>query len=204
MDKKLVVATILFGSIWGFLECSLGDWLHDYNMSVIMATIAVFLMALTRRFYMQPGMQAGMAFVAALLRHFNPIGGCLLCSSIAIFIEGLAFEGIWLLPWKKYQSNIMKVSMGIISFYTIYAVGYIATQILTPLLTAKFYFSDLIAVLPKIFAGATIAGVIGAFALPLTYLATYIPLKIRIGEKTYYSISSAITLFCWIAVILGI
>ncbi|KAA0011542.1 MAG: hypothetical protein FE041_04395 [Thermoplasmata archaeon] len=198
--KKIIMATILFGSIWGLLECSLGDWLHEYNLSVVMASIAIFLMALTRRHFAQPGMQLGMAFIAAMLRHFNPIGGCLVCASIAIFIEGVAFEVIWLIPWQKYQSMVMKMSMGVISFYTIYAVGYIATQILTPLLTAKFYLKDLIAVMPKILAGSTIAGIIGIFALPFAYL----PLKIEMEKKLYYGTSVAITIICWIAVIAGI
>ena len=80
---------------------------------------------------------------------------------------------------------VMKMSMGVISFYTIYAVGYIATQILTPLLTAKFYLKDLIAVMPKILAGSTIAGIIGIFALPFAYL----PLKIEMEEKKWKYLS---------------
>jgi len=198
--KKAIVATILFGSIWGFLECSLGDVLHGYNLSVIMASIAVFLMALTRKIYDQPGMQASMAFIAGLLRHFNPVSGCLVCASIAIFIEGLVFEMIWLIPWRKYTSHIMKISMGIISFYTIYAIGYISTQILTPLLTAKFYFKDLVAVMPKILASSAVAGILGAFLLPLAYY----PLEIKVKDSIYYTTSAAITAICWIAVIMGI
>lgn len=198
--KKILMATLLFGSIWGFLECSLGDWLHGYNMSVIMASIAVFLMAITRHHFNQPGMQAGMTIVASILRHFNPMGACLVCASIAIFAEGIIFELIWLTPWEKYSSIRMRISMGVISFYTIYAGGYILTQILTPLLTAKFYLADLIAVMPKIFASSTIAGAIGAFALPLAYL----PLKIKLRDRSYYGVSASLTVFCWIAVIAGI
>ncbi len=197
---RILTAILLFGSIWGFFECSLGDWLHSYNLSVLMACIAVFIMAFTRKIFNVAGMQAGMALIAAVLRHFNPIGTCLICSSIAIFMEGIAFEIIWLIPWQKYKSNVMKVSMGIISFYSIYAIGYISTQILTPLFTAKFYLRDLLAILPKIFAHSTIAGIIGGFSLPLTY----IPLKIKIKDEIYYPVSLAICIFCWLAVIAGI
>jgi len=145
-------------------------------------------------------MQAGMAFIAPLLRHFNQVGTCLVCSSIAIFIEGVVFELIWLIPWRKYASYAMKVSMGIISFYSIYAIGYIATQILTPLLTAKFYFGDLISVMPKILAHSAIAGIIGAFALPLAYY----PFEIKLKDEVYYTASAIITAICWIAVIAGV
>lgn len=198
--KKILMATVLFGSIWGFLECSVGDWLHGYDLSVLMAVMAIFLMAYTRRVYNQPGMQAGMALVAALLRHFNPMGACLICASIAIFVEGVAFEIIWALPWRNYKSYAMKAGMGVISFYAIYTVGYIATQILTPLLTAKFYWSDLTGVMPKILSHATIAGVIGAFALP----AAYASLDVSIKDRLYYPVAAVITALCWIAVIAGI
>lgn len=198
--KKIVTATILFGSIWGLIECSLGDWLHQFNLSFVTASIAVFLMAISRRHFRQPGMQLGMAGIASLLRYFNPFGGCLLCAVIAIFIEGVVFEFIWLIPWQRYESFTMKVGMGIISFYTIYFSGYFATQILTPLIAGRFYLSDLIAVVPKIFANSTFAGIIGSFALPISYLN----LRIEIPEKLYYPGVYSIIAFCWLAVILGI
>ncbi|MBC7081470.1 MAG: hypothetical protein H5T44_04440 [Thermoplasmatales archaeon] len=198
--KKIITATILFGSIWGLIECSLGDWLHGYNMSFLTASIAIFIMALTRNRFHQPGMQAGMALIAGLLRYFNPFGACLLCASIAIIVEGIVFEGIWVLPWKKYESLTMRIGMGIISFYTIYFSGYFATQILTPLIAGKFYLHDIIPVIPKILSTSTFAGLIGSFALPLAYL----PVKIEMGEKVYYASAYSLIVVCWLAVIFGI
>jgi hypothetical protein len=198
--KKIITATILFGSIWGLIECSLGDWLHGYNLSFLTASIAIFIMAAARCHFRQPGMQAGMALIAGTLRYFNPIGGCLLCAAIAIIIEGIVFEGIWLIPWHRYESMIMKIGMGIISFYTIYFIGYLATQVLTPLIAGKFYLADLFALIPKIFSSSTFAGIIGSFALPLAYL----PFKIEVKEKLYYASVYSIIAICWLAVILGI
>lgn len=199
--KKLVAGMIAFGSIWGLLECSLGDWLHQYDMSALMVAVAVLLMAATRRIYAQPGMQLGMALIAALLRHFNPIGGaCLICASIAILVQGLAFELIWAIPWHKYESMTMKVSMGIISFYTIAWVSYLATQIFTPLFTATLHLSDLAGVMPKIFAHAFIAGLAGAVALP----AALADITVSLKDRIYYPAAAAVSVVCWVAVIAGI
>ncbi len=198
--KKIITATVLFGSIWGLIECSLGDWLHGYNMSFLTAGIAIFIMALTRNHFRRAGMQAGMALIAGLLRYFNPFGGCLLCASIAIIIEGITFEVVWLLPWKRYESLTMKVGMGVISFYTIYFSGYLATQILTPLAAGKFYLSDLIAVIPKIFSSSAFAGLIGSFALPIACL----PFKIEVKEKLYYPAAFSLIIICWLAIIFRI
>ena len=198
--KKIITATILFGSIWGLLECSLGDWLHGYALSFITASVAIFIMAISRRLFAQPGMQAGMALIAGLLRYFNPIGGCLLCASIAIVSEGIAFELIWLLPWRRYESMKMKIGMGIVSFYTIYCTGYFAAQILTPIFAGRFYLADLIAVTPKILASSTFAGIIGSFALPIAYL----PFEAKMDEKYYYGIAYSLIILCWLAILLGI
>ena len=199
--KKMLVGIFVFGSIWGLLECSLGDWLHSYDLTSLMVVVAIFLMAFTRRIFMQPGMQAGMALIAATLRYFNPIGGaCLLCASIAILAQGLVFEALWKIPWLKYQNITMKVSMGIITFFSIASISYLVTQTLTPVLTATFYFTDLYGVMPKIFAHALIAGLAGSFMLPITYL----DIRLHIKEALYYPVSITIVTICWVAVIGGV
>ena len=198
--KRIVAATILFGSIWGLLECSVGDFLHKYNSSYIMTIMAISLMAVTRHVYKSKGMQAAMALIAASLRHFNPIGGCLICASISIAIEGIIFEAIWLLPWKKYESYTMKVSMGIISFYLIYAIGYISTQILTPFIFSKFYLRDLLAIIPRILSRSSIVGIVGGVIHPLTYME----IRFKIDDRLFYTASAAITAVCWLAIIYGI
>ena len=200
--KKLLATILLFGSLWGVFECSVGDLLHDYNLSVVTTAFVVFLMSVTRLKYGQPGMQLGMALVAGILRHFNPVGTCLICSSIAIIIEGLAFEIIWVFPWKKYDTLSMKVGMGVISFYSIYAFGYLITQILTPLFTATFFLNDLVGVLPKIFSQAVIAGLIGSIFLPLAFRVE--SFSISFNDKFYYPVTLSLICVCWIAIIAGI
>ena len=200
--KKLLATILLFGSLWGLFEVSVGDFLHGYSLSAVTAAFAIFLMSITRLKYGQPGIQLGMALVASFLRHFNPVGTCLICSSIAIILEGLAFEIIWVFPWKKYNTLSMKVGMGVISFYSIYAFGYLVTQILTPLFTATFFLNDLIGVLPKIFSQAVLAGLIGSVSLPLAFWVD--SLSISINNKFYYPATISLICICWVAIIAGI
>lgn len=201
MTKKLILGIIAFGSLWGALECSVGDLLHDYDLSAVMVASAIFLMAVTRYKYQQPGMQLGMAIVAATMRHFNPIGGsCLICASIAIFAQGVLFEFFWLIPWHKYQSSTMRYSAGIVTFYSIAAISYLITQILTPLLTASFHLSDLGGVLPHIFAHGLIAGIMGFVLLSVVYASA----DFTIRDKTYYPTTMILTAVCWISVMAGI
>ena len=201
--RKRIVAMILFGSIWGLLECSLGDYLHSRHLGagIVMASIAFIFMAYTRYLYNARGMQAGMAAIAAVMRHFNPVGGCLLCASISIFIEGLIFEAIWIIPWHNERSNIVKVGIGAISGYMIYSIGFIATQIITPMIVSKFYLHDLISNLPIILANGTYALLIGAIAFPLIMA---IPKETRIKDSLYYAASGVLVAISWMAVIAGI
>lgn len=201
--KKEISAMILFGSIWGLLECSLGDYLHNIHFfaGIIMTSIAFILMAYTRYAYNMRGMQMGMAFIASIMRQFNPVGDCLLCASIAIFIEGIVFEIIWIIPWQKEESKIIKFGIGAISGYLIYSIGYISTQILTPMIKSKFYLRDLLSNMPAIFAEATYALLIGATSLPIIMT---LPKEMKIMDKLYYTASSIIIAICWVAVIAGI
>ena len=189
MNKmKLIAGIIVFGSIWGFAECVVGPKLSDVGLpsgALMTGIFAIGLMATSRMFYKQRGMQLGMGLVAGTLRLFNPFGGCVICSGIAIAAEGLLFELIWykmFLDLRDVQSNTMKVSMGIISSYICYVGGYITTQILTPLVsTSGFYLENLIGFIPQILSRGLLAGIIGALTVPSVLLLK----NININDVTY-------------------
>ena len=196
--KKTIAGILAFGSVWGLLETTLGDWLHQYDLSALMVAVGMTLMAVTRYRYGEPGMQAGMALVAATLRHLNPIGGaCLVCASIAIVLQGVLFELFWTVPWHRYQRVPMRVSMGVITFFSVASVSYLATQTLTPALTATFHASDLAGVIPKIFAHGLVAGVAGSVALPFAAA----DLQVTVSDRLYYPVAAALTAVCWMAVV---
>ena len=127
MNKmKLFVGIIVFGSLWGFTECIIGPMLNDAGLpsgALMTSIFAIGLMMMSRMMYKQRGMQLGMGLVAGALRMFNPFGGCVICSGVAIMAEGMLFELIWYgmsLDLKELKTYTMKMGMGIISAYCCY------------------------------------------------------------------------------------
>ncbi len=204
MEKgKLFAGIILFGSIWGLAECSIGDYLHeiDFFAGPLMTGLFGFgLMAATRMLYNQRGIQMGMALVAGLLRYFHPIGDCLICSAIAVMCEGVIFELIWyhhtLSPHKMNVRS--KISVGIISGYLLYVFGYIGAQLITPLTTMMIpNVGDITGILPQVLSDGTFSALLGGITLPTVFAlpasSSYIA---KMRKEFYYPVASAITLFC--------
>lgn len=210
MEKmKLFVGIIVFGSIWGFTECIIGPTLDDAGLpsGVLMTSIfAVGLMMMSRMLYRQRGMQLGMGLVAGTLRLFNPFGGCVICSGIAIMAEGVLFEIIWYgvsLDLKDLQTHTMKISMGIISAYCCYIGGYIITQVLTPVLSsAGFYINNLIAFVPQILSSGLLAALIGGITVPLILIFKNIDIN-SVKDRIYYPTTAAVSILCWTIIIVN-
>jgi len=207
MDKTKYLATILvFGSIWGVAECVIGGPLRDINLpagAILTGIFALGLLSLNRILFNQPGMQIGMGLIAGTLRLANPIGGCFICSAIAIMAEGILFELIWThfsLDTKTLKPLQYSISAGIITGYLLYTGGFIITQILTPIFsTAGFYAQNLLAYIPQILAGGLLAALIGAAILPITLKIPELNLKLT--DRLYIPTTITISLICWLIVI---
>lgn len=208
MDKlKLFAGVIVFGSIWGFAECIIGPALSNVDLpsgAIMTGFFAISLMMMSRMLYKQRGMQLGMGLVAGTLRLFNPFGGCLICSAIAIVSEGVIFELIWYkmpLDLKELKTHTMTLSMGIVSAYCCFVGGYIVTQILTPLVSsAGFYIGDLVVFMPQILSRGLVAALIGGITIPAVMLLKNIEIS-SIKDKIYYPTTAVISMLCWIVVI---
>lgn len=208
IDKKFIAGIIVFGSIWGFAECIIGSLLRDANLpagAIMTGIFAIGLMTLSRITFQQRGMQTGIGLVAGALRFFNPIGGCFICSAIAIMAEGLLFDLIWTifsLDLKKTYSLTIQTSIGITSAYLVYIGGYIMTQILTPVFSsAGFYLENLIAFIPQILASGLLVGIIGAITIPIVFSLK--KLDITLQDRLYYPVTLGVSTFCWFIVILN-
>jgi hypothetical protein len=208
IDKKFIVGIIVFGSIWGFAECIIGSLLRDANLpagAIMTGIFAIGLMTLSRITFHQRGMQTGIGLVAGALRFFNPIGGCFICSAIAIMAEGLLFDLIWTifsLDLKKTYSLTIQTSIGITSAYLVYVGGYIVTQILTPVFSsAGFYLENLIAFIPQILASGLLVVIIGAITVPIVFSLK--KLDITLQDRLYYPVTLSVSTFCWFIVILN-
>jgi len=217
-DKmKILVGIILFGSVWGMLECILGSVrftgiMAEFPMGALLGGLfGLGIMAFTRRLYGFLGMQLGIAIVAGLLRFWAPVGSCVICSALAIMAEGFIFELIFNRPvfdiartgsagLRNFRSLAM---LGVIAGFVIYVTGYMFTQIFTPLITTGiFNMSNFTAVLPLIIGRGFFAAVFGGIALPVAVLAPYININLEtINVKRYYTGSLAVSALCWVLVL---
>ncbi len=213
MDKYRVLAgIILFGSLWGMLECMLGEvspsW---FPMGAFLGGfIGLGLMMLTRRLYGFMWMQLGMALVAGALRFWAPVGTCVICSALAIMAEGLIFELIFNRPTFNIHGtgpldlrNPKTLAvLGIIAGFTIYVVGYMFTQVMTPLLTgAIFTVSNFASNIPLMVGSGFFAAVFGGISLPLAVLAEQLHFNVNtIRKEHYYAAATGVSAFCWVMV----
>lgn len=203
---KLLAGILVFGSLWGFSECIIGPALGDAGLpsgAIMTGFFAMIFLTMSRLFYKQRGMQIGMGLVAGSLRFFNPLGGCQVCSAIAIAAEGLLFELIFNylseLDLNKMKSLTTKASLGIFTSYSVYVGGYIITQILTPLSFGSFYVENLISFLPVILASGLLAALIGGITIPATMELGKIDFKL--ADRFYYPTTLGVSAICWIVVL---
>jgi len=200
---KILLGVIVFGSIWGLLECVLGGYVSG---AVLTGIVALGLMAATRLVYNQRGMQLGMGLVAAALRAVNPLGGCVVCSVIAIAVEGAVFELVWFAfssDIEKAESMSIMVSAGIITAYACYTLAYVMSQIVTPLFfsAANLQFGNLGVFIPTILSKGVVAGLIGGVVFPAVVLVKQLEIS-SIRNRWYYSLGSITAAACWIIVII--
>lgn len=212
---RILAGIIVFGSIWGMLECLLGEvkftgMLAAFPMGALLGGfVGLGLMILTRRLYNIMWMQLGMALVAGLLRFWAPVGTCVICSALSIVAEGMVFELIFNRPIFNINDsdgsmrNVRTLAfLGIIAGFMIYTVGYIFTQIFTPILTmGTFNISNFSAVLPLIFGRGFFAAVLGGVTLPVAVLAKQLYIDVSsIKREKYYGVVAGISAFCWVFV----
>jgi hypothetical protein len=203
--KRLILGILIFGSIWGFSECIIGNIFSDSSLPTAQLMVGFFaipLLVLSRIYFRQPGMQIGMGLVAGTLRLFNPMG-CHLCSAIAIIAEGGIFELIWLKlssDLRELKPITMQISMGIISGYFVFIFGFIITQILSPIIAGTgFFIENLVLIMPNILADGMIPALIGGIAIPTVLFVNSFNLSIK--DRIYYPTTIGISAICWFIVI---
>jgi len=208
MNKlRLILGILAFGSFWGFCESFIGSVMSDAGLpsgAIMTGIFAITFLVLSRVTFKQPGMQIGMGLVAGSLKLFNPlVTGCHICSGIAIISEGLVFEAVWFfvsLDSEKLKPINTQISLGVISAYFVFVVGYVVTQILTPVVQGLgFYLEDLVVFLPRILASGLLPALMGAVVVPIIINSAKIEIKLR--DTLYYPITIGVSLFCWFFVV---
>ncbi len=210
MDKKrLFIGILVFGSLWGLTECIIGPSISDAGLpsgAIMTGFFAISLMMMSRMLFKQRGMQLGMGLVAGTLRMFNPFGGCVICSAIAIAAEGIIFELIWYkmsLDFIDLKTNTLKLSMGVISGYSCFVGAFIITQILTPLASsAGFYISNLLVFIPQILSRGLLAAIIGGITVPSILVFKNLDIN-NVKDHIFYPTAVAISMICWFAILIN-
>ncbi len=149
-----------------------------------------------------------MALVASLLRFIAPVGSCVICSAIAIGVEGMVFEMI--VSRKVFMGNLWGKKdfrtlafLGVISGFSVFTVGYFTTQILTPVFTGgTLFIMDVVNILPLILGRAFYAAILGGISVPIIALYDNLHLDLSKWNKgAYFAGTTAISAVCWVLVI---
>ena len=210
----IVAGIMLLGSIWGLLECTIGGLKWEVSglnisMGAVMAgTFGLAIMILARKMFNFTGAAFLVALVAGSLRFVAPVGSCVICSAIAIGAEGLVFEII--LSRKAFRENlygnkdfVTLAFLGVISGFTIFTVGYITTQILTPIFTGgTLVMMDVFRILPLIIGRSFYAALLGGISVPVIVLYDNLHLDVnKFNKGIYFTASSAFSILCWVMVL---
>ena len=205
----LIIGILVFGSIWGVLEATLGGFLHLIifpNKGAIMAGIGVAIMSLALAIYRKPSMLPGIGLVAASFKlldvwlFFLPITSIhIINPAMAIIFESLAFSLVAVFVMKRIAKNaFIGVGAGVLAgLISAAAWVYFAIYVMNAPAYARVVFT----------AGGYIANQGVAQAV---FSGVFVPLGYLIGAKLavktspalinrafYYATSAAIICFCW-------
>ena len=208
---RTIIGILVFGSLWGLVEATLGGALHLAHFAYKGAVTGGIAMAIMGAFvvmYRRPRLVFWLAVIAAL---FKPLSALIYGQPVfspfvanpasAILLEGLAFTLVVSVLFKGFESSIKAriaagISAGYLSaiFYAIVAsavgMGRWASWGLTERVTAAL-------------TDGTALAIAGTALLLLGYVASA---KLRpnfwqfmtVRPRAFYASTIAITAFCWL------
>ncbi|MDH4067573.1 MAG: hypothetical protein OEU97_01390 [Dehalococcoidia bacterium] len=208
---RLFIGILVFGSIWGLVEATLGGALHLVHFAYKGAITGGFGMAIMAAFvvtYRRPKLAFCIAVTAAL---FKPLSALIYGQPIfapfvynpasAILLEGLAFSLVVSLLFKGFESSIKtRIGAGV-------AAGYLSFILFGVLASAagmgNWASWGLVERVSSVFANGTGLAIVGTCLLLLGHLVST---KLRpnfwqlmtVRPRAFYASTIAITAFCWI------
>jgi len=206
-----IVGIVLFGSIWGLFEATVGGFLHLIHFAykgAIMGGIGMAIMAAFVVTYRRPKLVFWVGLIAALFKLLSAlIYGSLIFAPFvvnpasAILMEALAFTLVVSLLFKGFESSIkMRIAAGV-------SAGYLSIILFAILASAigmgNWASWGLAERLSSVFTNGTGLAIIGTCLLLLGHL---VGRKLRpnfwqlmtVKPKAFYASTIAITAFCWI------
>ncbi|MGQ9734234.1 MAG: hypothetical protein ACUVQU_04195 [Candidatus Bipolaricaulia bacterium] len=214
----LAVGVILFGSLWGLLEATLGGLLHALKLpytGAIMANLGFAVMAAAVAVYKRSTLPAGIGLVAAsfklldvLIFSLSPLARAVVNPAMAIILEALAFQGVVSLLWRPYQRReLARAGTGLAGMYLsyvgialvfFYILGRGPKDVTDPLGLVGFAIQD-----------GTIAALAGLIAAPLGHRFGELlrARKERLAARNprlLYRGALVLTAACWLAAALSL
>ncbi|MFC1943252.1 hypothetical protein ACFLWO_01565 [Chloroflexota bacterium] len=208
---SIIIGILLFGSIWGFFEATLGGFLNMIifpNKGAIMSGIGVAVMGGALAIYRKPSMLPGIGIVAASFKLLNvgllfvPISAIYIINpAMAIIFESLAFCLVAVFVMNRMAKN---------AFYGIGA-GFLAGL----MSAAAYVYFAVYAMHAPLFERMGVNSVGGFIVnqglVQAAFFGILLPLGYLVGERLaaktfsvsiskplyYYATSAAIICLCW-------
>jgi len=207
---SIIIGILIFGSIWGFFEATLGGFLNMIifpNKGAIMGGIGMAIMGIALAIYRKPAMLPGIGIVAASFKLLNvwllfvPISAVYIINpATAIFLESLAFSAVMVFVINRMEKNVYvgvwaAILAGLISV-SIY--GYFNVYVMDAPLFERMGVSSV----PEFIAShGVIQAVFFGVLAPLGYVIgkklTNLHFPVLARRPLYYATSAAIICFCW-------
>ncbi len=207
----VVIGILVFGSIWGLVEATLGGALHLIHFTykgAITGGIGMSIMATFVVMYRRPKL---VFFIAAIAAMFKPLSALIYGQPVfapfvvnpasAILLEGLAFSLVVSLLFKGFESSIKtRIGAGV-------AAGYLSIVLYGVIASAAgmgmWASSGLAERASLVLANGTGLAIVGTCLLLLGHLVS---MRLRpkfwqfsdLKPKAFYASTIAITAFCWI------
>jgi hypothetical protein len=207
----VIIGILVFGSVWGLVEATLGGALHLVHFAykgAITGGIGMSIMATFVVMYRRPKL---VFFVAAIAALFKPLSAVIYGQPIfapfvvnpasAILLEGLAFSLVVSLLFKGFESSIKtRIGAGV-------AAGYLSIILFGVLASAagmgNWASWGLAERASSVLANGTGLAIVGTCLLLLGHLVS---MRLRskfwqfsdLKPKAFYASTIAITAFCWI------
>ena len=206
---RVIVGILVFGSIWGLIEATLGGALHLIHFTykgAITGGIGMSIMAAFVVMYRRPKLAFLLAVIAALFKllsaviYGQPIFAPFVVNpASAIILEGLAFSLVVSLLFKGFESSIkMRIGAGV-------AAGYLSIVLYGLLASAvgmgNWATWGLAERVSSVFANGTGLAIVGTCLLLLGYLVST---KLRpnfwqfmtVKPRAFYASTIVITALC--------
>jgi hypothetical protein len=208
---RIIIGILVFGSIWGLLEATLGGFLNLIvlpNKGAIMGGIGMAIMGTALAIYRKPAMLPGIGVVAASFKWLNswllfvPASATFIVNpAMAIFLESLAFSLVVTFLMHRIDRNVYVGAWAafLAGLISVTAYGYFSVYIMHAPLFERMGVSS---VPGFITSHGVIQAVFFGMLAPLGYLvgkklAAASPAFLR-RPLYYYATSAAIVCFCLI------